>query len=647
MAEEATEATEETPEEAAARKMMEDSFSKIVQSSLDQFVPGMSAYDQMLADQGYGIYGSPVAYNLPGDARGTRYSLMSGQPYANYNTITDSSRWTGGGGDPSFDYDSPFPVIKDPDVGAEDSWNPIPIVNPNYNFPDVDRFYATGPNRPITGPISLGGIGGIRDLGSIGNIGGIKNYLDEDYEGSPTSSRRLSLDKLGKGKFGQGIKNLFDPDKTIRGRELQYGDDYNVRDRVFKNPEFENLLGNVLSATSGLGMIPGFGDALSKVTGGGIGLLLKGLEYVPGLGKYVKIANEKLDQRAKDLSGWAGQGSTSLMDVTRNLVPQIADKVWEDRPGYFLPSVDPKTGKTSGGIKRLPSRIADKIWEDRPNYLLKGYDEDTGRLEKGGGLFNIPRRALSGIRDKIRESRGYHGPDGGRREIVSPPITLDADPSMIDAKEDIQNLLASLNQSQSAPIDFNAMSEAEQMSLIDPFAGKGSRGPGMDMDTYGFGQNIQTPDAAGIAAGVGSEIMENLPFETITDPTGRYYQMIDRETGEVILTGEHHPDARGKSDWRRSPGGGMASGGLMYLADGDMLDKYPRKNGQISGPGTERSDDIPAMLSDGEFVTNAAALRGIGQMAGAPANDKAEQRRLGAREMYKLQRQGMKAAGVV
>ena len=80
------------------------------------------------------------------------------------------------------------------------------------------------------------------------------------------------------------------------------------------------------------------------------------------------------------------------------------------------------------------------------------------------------------------------------------------------------------------------------------------------------------------------------------------------------------------------------------MADGGTM--YPRKNGQISGPGTEKSDDIPAMLSDGEFVTNAAALRGIGRMAGAPANDKAEQRRLGAKEMYKLQRKGMKAAGV-
>ena len=30
----------------------------------------------------------------------------------------------------------------------------------------------------------------------------------------------------------------------------------------------------------------------------------------------------------------------------------------------------------------------------------------------------------------------------------------------------------------------------------------------------------------------------------------------------------------------------------------------------MEGPGTERSDDIPAMLSDGEFVWNARAVRG-------------------------------------
>jgi len=91
-------------------------------------------------------------------------------------------------------------------------------------------------------------------------------------------------------------------------------------------------------------------------------------------------------------------------------------------------------------------------------------------------------------------------------------------------------------------------------------------------------------------------------------------------------------------------GGGGASvaaadGGLMYLAHGDMVEDFPRVNGQISGPGTERSDDIPAMLSDGEFVVNAKAVRGIGNIGGANGS-KEDQRREGARMMYALQQAG-------
>ena len=92
-----------------------------------------------------------------------------------------------------------------------------------------------------------------------------------------------------------------------------------------------------------------------------------------------------------------------------------------------------------------------------------------------------------------------------------------------------------------------------------------------------------------------------------------------------------------------SPDAGMlalaADGGIMSLADGG----YPRMNGQISGPGTERSDDIPAMLSDGEFVVNAKAVRGIGNINGANG-DKEDQRREGARMMYALQQAGEEAA---
>jgi len=77
---------------------------------------------------------------------------------------------------------------------------------------------------------------------------------------------------------------------------------------------------------------------------------------------------------------------------------------------------------------------------------------------------------------------------------------------------------------------------------------------------------------------------------------------------------------------------GAASPTYRSLKDGG----FPRKTGQISGPGTEKSDDIPAMLSDGEFVMTARAVRGLGALKGAKKTDKLEQRRRGAKQMYDM-----------
>jgi hypothetical protein len=62
------------------------------------------------------------------------------------------------------------------------------------------------------------------------------------------------------------------------------------------------------------------------------------------------------------------------------------------------------------------------------------------------------------------------------------------------------------------------------------------------------------------------------------------------------------------------PATAMAEGGVMDLQDG----------GESIGPGTGTSDSIPAMLSDGEFVMTAKAVRGAG----------GGDRREGARKMY-------------
>jgi len=101
----------------------------------------------------------------------------------------------------------------------------------------------------------------------------------------------------------------------------------------------------------------------------------------------------------------------------------------------------------------------------------------------------------------------------------------------------------------------------------------------------------------------------------------------------------------------------MARGGIMAFADGGVVamaeggdmdvainvEEFPVRDGQINGAGTETSDDIPAMLSDGEFVMTAKAVRGAGSFDvnnnngiltltpnGEPTRDS------GTRVMYKL-----------
>jgi hypothetical protein len=102
----------------------------------------------------------------------------------------------------------------------------------------------------------------------------------------------------------------------------------------------------------------------------------------------------------------------------------------------------------------------------------------------------------------------------------------------------------------------------------------------------------------------------------------------------------------------RYNGGGVQyfnQGGAVAMAEGGDMDAtiniedFPVKDGQIDGPGTEVSDDIPAMLSDGEFVMTAKAVKGAGSFNindnngiltltpnGDPSRDS------GTRVMYKL-----------
>jgi len=69
----------------------------------------------------------------------------------------------------------------------------------------------------------------------------------------------------------------------------------------------------------------------------------------------------------------------------------------------------------------------------------------------------------------------------------------------------------------------------------------------------------------------------------------------------------------------------QGSGQQIKHPDGKVRE-HPKRIGEIAGPGTGTSDDIPAMLSDGEFVMTAKAVRNAGGGS----------RKEGAKNMYKM-----------
>jgi hypothetical protein len=101
------------------------------------------------------------------------------------------------------------------------------------------------------------------------------------------------------------------------------------------------------------------------------------------------------------------------------------------------------------------------------------------------------------------------------------------------------------------------------------------------------------------------------------------------EPGSIMPLDLRMPDVAYATEY------GSAAPTYRSLAEGGETN-FPRKVGQIDGPGTEKSDDIPAMLSDGEFVMTAQAVRGLGALNGANKDDKLEQRRKGAKMMYEM-----------
>ena len=162
--------------------------------------------------------------------------------------------------------------------------------------------------------------------------------------------------------------------------------------------------------------------------------------------------------------------------------------------------------------------------------------------------------------------------------------------------------------------------------------------PGMTVDNPNFASLVENATVAGTPSSInlGRAIPAGLGIMAVTgafdpieqDPLEDPYENTSRELLEMYperyTTGPILPPIRTNLDdvMERRRNRDI----FAYAAEGGEM--FSRKTGAIAGPGTGTSDDIPAMLSDGEFVMTAKAVRGAGNGS----------RKKGVKKMYDMMR---------
>ena len=320
-------------------------------------------------------------------------------------------------------------------------------------------------------------------------------------------------------------------------------------------------------------------------------------------------------------------------------------------------------GKLAGGIGGLKGKpTGGNFFGNAKEYLFKGKD--------GVGLFGNLGKGIGGLKDRAGEflfkgddgvglfgntvGKGYEyvmpGKDGvglfgnimGNTPGGEQELMFEDDQGNIYTASQVEEMLAAgtqpdvLNQVQSSGgFDFKNLfgggNEGQsRLGLIeDFFKGKSSdpvRNGGGLGGLFGGGGGMGNLGAAGIAALLGKTVYDAAkerqgglaatPAVTM-DALGRY------ELSNALGTGGTRQEfglGNAPSSLKFNMGGPVYGygyggearqyfnkGGLAAIQEQDMRD-----GGESEGPGTGTSDDIPAMLSDGEFVMTAAATKGAG-----------------------------------
>ena len=302
--------------------------------------------------------------------------------------------------------------------------------------------------------------------------------------------------------------------------------------------------------------------------------------------------------------------------------------------GNELNSKNPVTGQPEFFLKKIVSQIRKALPGDLENYLGPIVGMATGNPFLGaiaGGIGSGASGALAGGLGGFR-SPGISGLGGGRFAFGGgkvDPVSLFGDDGIFSkagagrfflGDEDKAGLFGKFDFRKGADTDSKSITDIAK----DLAKEKGGDASYVDYINEASIINKDVNKAADAVLG-GMSIMDAAKvFGLGTAGLGLLIKLTseDEDVGKKIdpykPTGKRYEEfLNPRLDFATDMpiiGTGMAKGGVMDLQDG----------GESVGPGTGTSDSIPAMLSDGEFVMTAKAVRGAG----------GGDRREGARKMY-------------
>ena len=333
-----------------------------------------------------------------------------------------------------------------------------------------------------------------------------------------------------------------------------------------------------------------------------------------------------------------------ISPVTRMMIEEDMLNQGMDPNQYIVggnPSINPRTGLQEFFIKKLfkkVKKIAKKVLPVAGALLIPGVGGVLGKglsavgsklgIKAGLGSKLLGGKGILDTATAIRGGLGGFGRNifggrlgGGQQELQQPQFEMildeDGNPTGMYQEVGIPGSSFSLVELQEAGFidrDGNFVTPTQQTGpfggtlgprLRQTFLGSGDQ-PGVIGNILSGGQQTGTQTGGGLGLGGAGGIAALAALYGLA--TKKQAEKTEGGLRDVRLS--TRPDLMPQQVFQGFDVGvrpGMSYGGGMGFRELDM-----RMGGPSEGPGTETSDDIPAMLSDGEFVMTAAANKGLG-----------------------------------